>query len=89
MEQVALVFDLDGTLVDSLPDLRAALNEMLRGLARRAAAGNARAGCVARSVCRHPASARPNQSREVARITSPAALENPASAQQRMMRVNR
>jgi phosphoglycolate phosphatase len=35
MEQVALVFDLDGTLFDSLPDLRAALNEMLRGLARR------------------------------------------------------
>jgi phosphoglycolate phosphatase len=28
-------FDLDGTLVDSLPDLRAALNEMLRSLARR------------------------------------------------------
>jgi hypothetical protein len=24
--------DLDGTLVDSLPDLRAGLNEMLRGL---------------------------------------------------------
>ena len=35
MHQAALVFDLDGTLVDSLPDLRAALNEMLRGLARR------------------------------------------------------
>src|SRR5512132_1971258 len=35
MQQTALVFDLDGTLVDSLPDLRAALNEMLRGLARR------------------------------------------------------
>lgn len=35
MQQGALVFDLDGTLVDSLPDLRAALNEMLRGLARR------------------------------------------------------
>jgi phosphoglycolate phosphatase-like HAD superfamily hydrolase len=35
MQQAALVFDLDGTLVDSLPDLRAALNEMLRGLARR------------------------------------------------------
>jgi phosphoglycolate phosphatase len=30
----ALVFDLDGTLVDSLPDLRAALNHMLRGLKR-------------------------------------------------------
>ena len=30
-----LVFDLDGTLVDSLPDLRAALNHMLRGLDRR------------------------------------------------------
>jgi phosphoglycolate phosphatase-like HAD superfamily hydrolase len=27
--------DLDGTLVDSLPDLRAGLNEMLRGLTRR------------------------------------------------------
>jgi phosphoglycolate phosphatase len=35
MQKAALVFDLDGTLVDSLPDLRAALNEMLRGLARR------------------------------------------------------
>src|SRR4030095_5274514 len=35
MRQATLVFDLDGTLVDSLPDLRAALNEMLRGLARR------------------------------------------------------
>ena len=30
MEQFLLVFDLDGTLVDSAPDLRAALNEMLR-----------------------------------------------------------
>lgn len=28
--RTALVFDLDGTLVDSLPDLHAALNEMLR-----------------------------------------------------------
>jgi phosphoglycolate phosphatase len=35
MRQAALVFDLDGTLVDSLPDLRAALNDMLRGLLRR------------------------------------------------------
>ena len=35
MRKTALIFDLDGTLVDSLPDLRAALNEMLRGLARR------------------------------------------------------
>jgi phosphoglycolate phosphatase len=35
MRQAALVFDLDGTLVDSLPDLRAALNDMLRGLSRR------------------------------------------------------
>jgi phosphoglycolate phosphatase len=35
MQQAALVFDLDGTLVDSLPDLRAALNETLRGRARR------------------------------------------------------
>jgi len=35
MHKTALVFDLDGTLVDSLPDLRAALNGMLRGLARR------------------------------------------------------
>lgn len=33
--QPALVFDLDGTLVDSMPDLRAALNEMLCGLGRR------------------------------------------------------
>ena len=30
MNRVLLVFDLDGTLVDSVPDLRAALNEMLR-----------------------------------------------------------
>jgi phosphoglycolate phosphatase len=30
MEHFLLVFDLDGTLVDSAPDLRAALNEMLR-----------------------------------------------------------
>jgi phosphoglycolate phosphatase len=30
MERFLLVFDLDGTLVDSAPDLRAALNEMLR-----------------------------------------------------------
>ena len=35
MWHAALVFDLDGTLVDSLPDLQAALNGMLRGLARR------------------------------------------------------
>jgi phosphoglycolate phosphatase len=30
MMRFLLVFDLDGTLVDSVPDLRAALNEMLR-----------------------------------------------------------
>src|SRR5216684_7341264 len=30
MNRFLLVFDLDGTLVDSLPDLRAELNEMLR-----------------------------------------------------------
>jgi phosphoglycolate phosphatase len=30
MNRLLLVFDLDGTLVDSVPDLRAALNEMLR-----------------------------------------------------------
>jgi phosphoglycolate phosphatase len=30
MERTLLVFDLDGTLVDSVPDLRAALNKMLR-----------------------------------------------------------
>lgn len=34
MRKTALVFDLDGTLVDSLADLQAALNEMLRGFAR-------------------------------------------------------
>src|SRR5258708_13694042 len=30
MKRNALVFDLDGTLVDSIPDLEAALNETLR-----------------------------------------------------------
>src|SRR5215469_12130512 len=30
MNRFLLLFDLDGTLVDSVPDLRAALNEMLR-----------------------------------------------------------
>jgi len=30
MRRFLLVFDLDGTLVDSAPDLRAALNQMLR-----------------------------------------------------------
>jgi phosphoglycolate phosphatase len=30
MEGFLLIFDLDGTLVDSVPDLRAALNQMLR-----------------------------------------------------------
>jgi phosphoglycolate phosphatase len=35
MKGAALVFDLDGTLVDSVPDLRAALNEVLGGMGRR------------------------------------------------------
>jgi phosphoglycolate phosphatase len=35
MKPAALIFDLDGTLVDSLPDLRAALNKMLTELGRR------------------------------------------------------
>ena len=35
MKRQALIFDLDGTLVDSAPDLRAALNEMLGKLKRR------------------------------------------------------
>lgn len=35
MKRVALVFDLDGTLVDSMPDLRAALNVMLAEVRRR------------------------------------------------------
>ena len=35
MKRIALVFDLDGTLVDSMPDLRAALNVMLAELRRR------------------------------------------------------
>jgi phosphoglycolate phosphatase len=35
MKRLALVFDLDGTLVDSMPDLRAALNTMLAGIRRR------------------------------------------------------
>src|SRR5712691_8613987 len=37
MEGFLLVFDLDGTLVDSVPDLRAALNDMLRGRGHRTA----------------------------------------------------
>jgi phosphoglycolate phosphatase len=35
MKRAALIFDLDGTLVDSMPDLQASLNEMLRGMGRR------------------------------------------------------
>jgi phosphoglycolate phosphatase len=35
MERFLLVFDLDGTLVDSVPDLRVALNAMLREHGRR------------------------------------------------------
>lgn len=35
MNRTALLFDLDGTLVDSLPDLQTALNEMLRGFGGR------------------------------------------------------
>jgi phosphoglycolate phosphatase len=35
MEGFLLVFDLDGTLVDSVPDLRMALNQMLRERGRR------------------------------------------------------
>ena len=31
LKRAALLFDLDGTLVDSLPDLQSALNDMLRG----------------------------------------------------------
>jgi phosphoglycolate phosphatase len=38
MSRTALLFDLDGTLVNSLPDLRTALNEMLRSYGRRALA---------------------------------------------------
>ena len=34
MSNCAVVFDLDGTLIDSLPDLRAALNKMLRAIDR-------------------------------------------------------
>jgi phosphoglycolate phosphatase len=35
MKRGVLIFDLDGTLVDSVPDLRAALNKMLGGMHRR------------------------------------------------------
>ena len=35
MSSFLLVFDLDGTLVDSAPDLHAALNQMLRERGRR------------------------------------------------------
>lgn len=34
MKRNALVFDLDGTLIDSVPDLQAALNEMLREIGK-------------------------------------------------------
>ena len=34
MKRAALVFDLDGTLVDGVPDLRASLNEMLGEMGR-------------------------------------------------------
>jgi len=34
MKRWALIFDLDGTLVDSLPDLRAALNDTLREIGK-------------------------------------------------------
>jgi phosphoglycolate phosphatase len=34
MKRTALVFDLDGTLVDSLPDLQAALNQTLREIGK-------------------------------------------------------
>src|SRR3954452_7077456 len=34
MRRTALLFDLDGTLIDSLPDLHAAVNELLRSLRR-------------------------------------------------------
>jgi phosphoglycolate phosphatase len=34
MKRNALVFDLDGTLIDSVPDLQAALNEVLRELGK-------------------------------------------------------
>jgi phosphoglycolate phosphatase len=36
MKRTALVFDLDGTLVDSVPDLQAAINRMLAEIGRRA-----------------------------------------------------
>ena len=35
MKRGVLIFDLDGTLVDSMPDLRAALNEMLGAMHQR------------------------------------------------------
>jgi phosphoglycolate phosphatase len=35
MKRTALIFDLDGTLVDSLPDLQAALNETLREIGKK------------------------------------------------------
>lgn len=40
MKRRALIFDLDGTLVDSLPDLQSALNEMLHARGRREVRGD-------------------------------------------------
>jgi phosphoglycolate phosphatase len=58
MRQFLLVFDLDGTLIDSAPDLRAALNEMLRERGRaplslpqvRSMIGDGAAALVARAL---------------------------------------
>jgi phosphoglycolate phosphatase-like HAD superfamily hydrolase len=50
MSHFLLVFDLDGTLVDSAPDLRAALNQMLR-----------ERGCPALSLPRRAEPIRPKQ----------------------------
>src|SRR4051812_43451277 len=46
MKRTALVFDLDGTLVDSAADLQAALNEMLRGLSARELTANEVRGMI-------------------------------------------
>jgi phosphoglycolate phosphatase len=52
MKQTALLFDLDGTLVDSVPDLAAAANRLLAELARAPLSVEAIAGMVGDGVAK-------------------------------------